>query len=60
MDKYVIILNFSAEDQDGICDRWKETFICDENTTIKEVMKWANRSFSTGNPIITKATEATK
>ena len=57
--KYVIVLECSAGNEQ-VGDMWLETFICDSETTIAEIMKWKEEKHSKGRLMITEASEPKK
>lgn len=60
MVKYVIIQE-CCNGNEMVGDMWLETLICNENTTIKEIMDWKKKiGHGGGKTIISKKTEEAK
>jgi len=53
--KIVIIQECSAGN-DTVGDMWQETLICNENTTLKEIITWRKKIHGSGRTIIAKET----
>ena len=57
--QYVIVLECSAGN-DQVGNMWLETFICNSETTIAEIMKWKEEKHGNGRLMITEASEPKK
>ena len=60
MDKQYVIVLECSDGNDQVGDMWLETFICNSETTIAEIMKWKEEKHSKGRLMITEASEPKK
>lgn len=60
MKQYVIVLECSAGN-DSVGNMWLETYICNPETNLKEIMKWKEEKTGRGGRLmITEASEIKK
>jgi hypothetical protein len=53
----IVIIQECSQGNDTVGDMWLETLICNENTTLKEILSWRRKIFGSGKTIIAKDTE---
>jgi hypothetical protein len=53
----IVIIQECSGGNDMVGDMWQETLICDENTTLKEILAWRKKVRGSGRTIIAKDTE---
>jgi hypothetical protein len=56
----IVIIQECSRGNETVGDMWQETLICNENTTLKEILDWRKKIYGSGRTIIAKKTEEAK